>query len=290
MPEDVKSCPLCGNASSRFFDRRQFRELPVINRLCLGCGLVYQSPRMTTADAEAFYAREYRLLYEGDADPTSRNLAVQQARAGWLASFLQGRVTTVERHLDIGCSSGTLLLQFQGLFHCLSTGVEPGEGHRNQARQAGLQVFASLQELEQHQMEKFDLVSLVHVLEHLPDPGRYLTDLRRSILAQGGWLLLEVPNLYCHDSFEIAHLVSYTAHTLTQVLRKSGFEVVHFAQHGQPRSKLLPLYLTVLAQPAAGEPPAWQVVPEKNIGLKRRLGMLQRRLLERLVPKKAWIS
>lgn len=116
----------------------------------------------------------------------------------------------------------------------------------------------------------------------------YLIRLRETILLSGGGLLLEVPNLYAYDSFEVAHLVSYSPHTLTQAVEKAGFEIVKLEQHGRPRSALLPLYLTVLARPGSDPQRTFHLRPEKRVALKRRVGMLCRRVLERLSPKRAW--
>ena len=290
MPENVNHCPLCGDQRSRSFDQREFRGYAVTNRLCLNCGLVYQSPRMTENESSGFYAKEYRLLNEGNADPTARNLADQQERAASLYAFAQPVVGTVIRHLDIGCSSGLLLQRFQEACLGQAFGIEPGEEHRAYARNKGLTVYAALEELEKSEKTRFDLISLAHVLEHLPDPAGTLAHLREELLDPSGWILLEVPNLYAHDSFEVAHLVSYSRHTLMQTLQKAGFEVVKLEQHGRPRSKLLPLYLTALARPLSGVPRTWKVLPEKGVTLKRRAGLLLRRLLERLFPKQAWVE
>jgi hypothetical protein len=127
-----------------------------------------------------------------------------------------------------------------------------------------------------------------HVLEHLPDLVGFLTHLRESVLTLSGWLLLEVPNLYAHDSFEVAHLYAFSPHTLGEVLRRSGFEFVKFEKHGRPNSALLPLYITVLYRPAARPEPR-PVRPERGVALKRRLGMLRRRILSRLFPHRAWL-
>jgi hypothetical protein len=105
-------------------------------------------------------------------------------------------------------------------------------------------------------------------------------------LTRDGWLLLEVPNLYCHDSFEIAHLVSFSPHTLRQTVQKAGFEVVKLRAHGHPRSELLPLYLTLLACPGTS---AGVIQPEKNVARKRQLGMFRRRVTQKFFPKKAWL-
>ena len=288
MSEIVKSCPLCGGENSRHFDQRKFRGQMVINRICQGCGLVYQSPRMTEAESAAFYAEEYRLLYEGSTDPTARNVTVQRARAESLFTFARPLVEKVARHLDIGCSLGILLQRFAETYHCQPVGIEPGEAHRIRARKEGLTVYAALEELAKAGEGHFDLISMSHVLEHLPDPVGYLVHLRETLLTPDGWLLLEVPNLYAHDSFEVAHLLAFSPHTLREVLRKSGFSIVKFEQHGRPNSALIPLYLTALCRPVA-QTHLSAVRSEKWVGLKRRAGMLRRRILSGFFPKRAWL-
>lgn len=282
MPINLKKCPLCAASASRVFDRQMFRGHEVTNRLCDNCGLVYQSPRMTAAELDEFYAREYRQVYQGGEGPTQKDLFLQNGRADSLLHFLAGENVTPSHHLDIGCSSGILLQRIRDHFGCDVVGVEPGDAYRAYAQQQGLQVYPDLDALEGH----FDLISMAHVLEHIPDPVAYLSDLRMEHLSPSGWILVEVPNLYSHDSFEIAHTASFSAHTLRQVIQQAGFELVTLMRHGRPRSYLLPLYLTALAQPNGGKV---IISPERNVAMKRRLGMLWRRVIQRLFPQRAWV-
>ncbi len=289
MPESVIQCPLCGSGSSRPFDHREFHGHLVENRICQECGLVYQSPRMTESESAEFYAEEYRLLQEGSADPTSRNMAAQDKRARFLLEFTRPEIPVVSRHLDIGCSMGILLQHFQGNYHDQAVGVEPGEAHRLRARGNGITVYASLEEMEKTGEARFDLVSISHVLEHLADPVGYLIHLRQFLLAADGWLLVEVPNLYAHDSFEVAHLVAFSPRTLCETIRRSGFGIAKFEKHGRPTSALFPLFLTVLCRPVR-QPDLSPVRPEYGVAFKRRTGMLRRWLLERLLPGRAWLA
>ena len=290
MSEIVKNCPLCGGENSQHFDQRKFRGQVVVNRICQSCGLVFQSPRMAEAESAAFYAEEYRLLNEGSVDPTARNITAQSARAESLLAFTVPFVEKVSRHLDVGCSMGILLQRFAEEFQCKPVGIEPGEAHRARACNAGLAVHASLEELEKAGPGRFDLISMSHVLEHLPDPVGYLDHLREVLLDPKGWLLLEVPNLYAHDSFEVAHLVSYSAHTLLQTLKKAGFEIVKMERHGRPRSVLLPLYITLLARPKTTSSQPLDIQAEQQVPLKRQVGMVRRRILEKLMPTRAWLK
>ena len=288
MPDDLKQCPLCEDQHSNPFDQRTFRGQRVYNRICRTCGLVYQSPRMSAEELETFYERSYREVYQGDEGPTQKDLFVQNGRADALLDILDGCVISIDSYLDIGCSTGILLTRFQDHYQCRVVGVEPGEAYRAYAEAQGLTVYSSLDELEPPGT-RFDLISMAHVLEHLNDPVGYLANLRERHLATSGWLLLEVPNLYAHDSFEIAHLTAFSGHTLRQVLMKAGYDVVVLRKHGWPRSELLPLYITLLAQPRADAERQHIPKPEHNVALKRRLGMLRRRVVQKLFPRQAWV-
>ena len=287
MTELVSHCPLCGANDSAHFDQREFRGHPVTNIICRVCGLVYQSPRMTAAESQAFYEAEYRLLYQGQEGPNPKDVAVQSARAQVTLEYICQSMSSAARILDIGCSTGVLLQQFQSRLQARVYGVEPGNIYRQYAQALGLEVYASLDELRQAGIPRFNLVSMMHVLEHLPDPVDYLQKLRTQFLETGGWLLLEVPNLYAHDSFEVAHLISYSTHTLCQVVEKAGYRVDRLRSHGLPRSQLIPLYITLLAQ--ADNSVQYSFKPDRLVRFHRRYGFIRRRLAERISPQRAWI-
>lgn len=289
MSETVNECPLCRGINSQLFDKRAFGSRMVENQICLTCGFVYQSPRMTAAEAEAFYESEYRHLYQGSSDPNPKDLNIQALRAESLVSFLDDMSGEVKRVLDIGCSAGLLLQAFKRVFTCQVAGIEPGLAYREYAQRNGQTVYRSLVELESAGEASFDLVSMAHVLEHLPDPLSYLITVREQLLDEKGWLLLEVPNLYMHDSFEVAHLSAFSTNTLRQLVQKAGFEVVKFQKHGRPRSRLLPYYLTMLCRPA---PLKMEITirKERFVNLKRRSGLFERRMVSRIFPALAWSS
>jgi 2-polyprenyl-3-methyl-5-hydroxy-6-metoxy-1,4-benzoquinol methylase len=289
MPEEIRACPLCGHEDSLLFDRREHFGRLVSNRLCTRCGLIYQSPRMTAAEIEAHYAAEYRRTIQGREGPTRKDLDFQTLRAERLTAFLKKRVGRLERHLDIGCSAGIFLQRVQAAFRTQAVGVEPGEAYRRHACQAGLEVHARLEQVEADG-RRFDLISLIHVLEHLPDPVAYLIRLRESLLARGGWLLVEVPNVYIHTSFEYEHLYSFSRRTLTETLRKAGFRTAAVCIQGRPISPLFPFYITVLARPDERPPRPFRVRPERGAARKRLLGMVFQIFVTQRFPKRWWLS
>jgi SAM-dependent methyltransferase len=79
--------------------------------------------------------------------------------------------------------------------------------------------------------EKFDVVSYHHVLEHILDPVRELTN-ANALLSEGGLLCIVVPGLMnleqkyfgdLRDYLHIAHPCCFTRETLKFAARKSGF-------------------------------------------------------------------
>lgn len=273
----VQTCSLCEGRQFKRFDQRDYQGYEVTNWLCRRCGLVFMSPRMDEEELENFYSTEYRKIYQGEENPTPADLLVQQARSKHLIEVASAEFIHSKRHLDIGCSGGLLLEAMHEAFDCQSIGVEPGDAYRTYCLKRGLIVYRTLDELAEIKQESFDLVTMSHVLEHLTDPVGYLTTLRDRFMCTGGYLLVEVPNLYGHSCFEIAHNFSFSRHTLMDVLLKSGFAVMLLREHGAPRSKTRLLYLTVLAQSMANPIPLyriprrlpWIIVLRRKMGLSR---------------------
>lgn len=298
MSEIVKKCPLCGSEKTTLFDQRYFREVQVVNRICDHCGLVFQSPRMNPEELQAFYTQAYRQLYQDSEGPNQKDLRVQKARAGVLLAFSRPYIESVTNHLDIGCSAGLLLSEFQMVYNNESRGVEPGKAYRVYAQNQGLQVYESLEDIPLHDdlslqnqtslnQHRFDLISLAHVLEHIPEPAEYIATIKEQYLTSDGFLLIEVPNLYSHDCFEVAHMVSFSPHTLRETLQSAGFEIITMKTHGEPRSEILPLYITILAKPIVQNADK-QIQPESGVRFKRSVGLAKRQFKTRISPKRAW--
>jgi len=178
----------------------------------------------------------------------------------------------------------------RGVYGCESVGIEPAEVYRNYCAARGLSVLPDLDRLAEAGETRFDLVSLAHVLEHLADPIGYLAELRATWLQPGSKLLVEVPNLFGHTSLETPHLVCFHSGTLRRTLAVAGYRVIRLIRHGEPRSRLIPLYLTAIAEPAAGMVSRESVrFGAGGVRRRRRFGMAWHRLATRLAPRWAWL-
>ena len=111
------------------------------------------------------------------------------------------------------------------------TGVELSERRRRYAQSQGLRALAELTACE-----RFDFINCQQVLEHLPDPGRALSELRR-VLAPRGRLIVSAPHLsrlheLPHDYFR------YTPNGLRALLDRAGFTEAEVGTYGGPFSFL----------------------------------------------------
>lgn len=232
--QHVERCPCCARAQLRLFECFPHFGVPLRYRICRYCGLVFLSPRFSAAQLAGFYATTYREVIT-TTESDDKHLREHQRRAAHLTTFLRAHRGSVRTHLDIGCSTGALLSEVRERFGCrLSVGVEPT--HRYRARAAAN--FHVVDHLEKVGPPDggFELVTLSHVLEHLTDPLEYLRLLHRDYMAPHGHLLIEVPNLMGHSSFEISHQYCFYTKTLRNLLGRAGFEVVAMKVHSIPRS------------------------------------------------------
>lgn len=287
MTEKVSNCNVCGKTNFTHFNTTQFKGHQVVNVICEHCGFVFQSPRMTKSELNIFYTDQYRTMYQGDEGPSSADLNTQNARGKSLLKIISPIIKSIGIHLDIGSSAGELIKIVQNQYSNKGIGIEPGKAYRDFAIKQGVESFEEIDALPKNYRNNIDLISLGHVLEHLPEPIQYLENILRTLLKPNGYLLIEVPNLYFHDSFEVAHLSAFSPHSLKQSLRLAGFKIIHFKQHGNPRSKLFPLYLTVIATPATF--PDKNIISEKFVASKRHLTILIRKVLSKILPTLAWL-
>ena len=286
----VKQCPLCRCEQHHAFDERLSFGTPVRYVICDRCGFVFQPVDKLPEEMDNFYSVDYRLIYQGSEAPTTKDRLIQSARAAHLIGLLDKlHPASIHRAMDVGSSAGIFMLKLQEHYKCQVVGVEPGSAYRRQAQDLELVVYPSLEAMAAAETVRFDLISLVHVLEHLVDPLETLQKLRTEWLTPDGWLLLETPNLYAHDSLELAHLSAFSRHTLSEMVTQAGYKVVWCGSHGKPRSHLLRLYTTLLARhlpPGANLPP---LRPERMVSFQRQAGLAYRRIIEHLLPSLAWL-
>lgn len=129
------------------------------------------------------------------------------------------------RILDAGCGTGGNLGRYGRLGEAV--GVDPSPDAVRFCRDRGLASVheASVEELP-FEDDSFDLIASTDVLEHVPEEGRALRELRR-VAVPGGALLLTVPAymwMWTREDDDLRHQRRYTKRRLRQAVERAGWE------------------------------------------------------------------
>ncbi|MGG6461888.1 class I SAM-dependent methyltransferase [Solilutibacter silvestris] len=279
--ERVPSCPVCGAVERELLHSgltdRVFGVAPGQWDLwrCEACSSGYLDPRPTPSSVgrayEAYFthvAKDHRvvrrvgklrtLLHDLINGYQNHRYGLALEHAGiagrWLLPLLPSLRAAADaecRHLpplpasggrllDVGCGDGGFLaLARQGGWSV--EGIDFDEGGVAAARSRGLSVRLGGIDLFDNSDERFDVITISHVIEHVHDPLETLRCIYR-LLKPGGMLWLETPNInslgakrFGVDWFGLdppRHLVLFNRDSLSQALREVGFRSIRQAWRG----------------------------------------------------------
>ncbi|MHC1742598.1 MAG: class I SAM-dependent methyltransferase [Syntrophobacteraceae bacterium] len=225
-------CALCGRNDSK----------PVIREgrwqyfRCQWCGLVFLHPQPTLEYLDGHY-QEYLPEAPGEIDGWRRMMERVHQRTESLVATI---MSEPGRLLDVGCGYG-FFLDHMVRRGWNAKGIEISATARHYGRER-LRLDVSSRPLPRPDWgdATFDVVSLLYVIEHLPDPIAAVKEAHR-LLRPGGLLVLRWPHttpiarwlkpwasklrLYQAPS----HLFDFSPETITRLLSGIGFESVrHF--------------------------------------------------------------
>ncbi len=141
--------------------------------------------------------------------------------------------------IDVGCAGGAFV-EAARRFGYDARGLEPSRQLAESARARGLNVVQGTLDTRTS-MERYDLVTLWDVLEHVTDPLAMLTACR-AILNPQGILLVNYPDAGTWQArlagknfwwFLSVHLHYFDRHSIRVILEKAGFETISVRRHIQ---------------------------------------------------------
>ncbi len=235
-------CHICGGEDVCFIKKEDAWDVVQ----CKTCSFVYVTP----LPDEKFLYLHYQKYLPADknrieqwrtmmSDVFRRSLDAIEARYGLNRGTL----------LDIGCGYG-FFMELARQRGWRVYGVEPCAHARAYAVSKSLEVDSRNLFARAYKDEMFDVITLFYVLEHLPEPLRYLNEINRT-LKPGGLLLIRAPHttplvkvlkilgipnrLYDTPS----HVSDFSPRTIALALEKTGFNEIQTFPGGATRPHVL---------------------------------------------------
>ena len=234
-------CPVCEHPDcrekwrlgDRFFETTQ--ETFTLYE-CTGCGLLFQDASAVESRLAGFYPEGY-WWRPGDGvasrlEGRYRRWVVENDHLKTIREWFPGpRPVSL---LDIGCGSGLFVSLAAGAGFD-AAGLERSAEAVEAAHRKGVEsVICGDESLMIDQGREFDLVTLFHVLEHVPDPFKYLRRIQK-LLRKPGHLVVQVPSRSSLQARVFGrrwygldcprHLSNFTEYALLAVLGRAGFRI-----------------------------------------------------------------
>ncbi len=232
------ACVGCQSLDKKFFGKKNGYSI----YKCGKCTMLslYEKPKASAAvyDSEYFSggAKGFGYVnYDEDKEPMRESFK----------KYLQ----LIEKHsgkkgklVDVGAATGFFLVLAQEAGFEVS-GVEISDFAASIAREKGLNVITgTLDSLSTHPKESVDAMTLLDVIEHMPDPERDLR-IAHTLLTHGGVLVANTPNsgsLYARMMGMKWHLVVPPEHIhyfnkkgIVELFDRVGFDVIVVTQIGK---------------------------------------------------------
>lgn len=203
--------------------------------ICKNCGMSFLNPRWNQATYLDFYTNHYDKYFRPDS-----TVEVDPKKAPGNYFPIMNRIKELHiplkegfNLLDVGSGDGSKVIQMANEFkHINYYAIEPSEAYRKRIEERGIHFVSTdvNSDWDKDYKDTFDIIIMRHVLEHMLNPVEVLKKLR-AVLKETGVVYIAVPdslnikvNILTYF-FRVVHTYYFTRISLTNTLRKAGFEV-----------------------------------------------------------------
>lgn len=160
----------------------------------------------------------------------------------WKLKLIKSHITKQQNTiLDYGCGTGEFLKVCEKAGYNIY-GIDPNEEAIDLAKKKSNGIFTTNTKLNETDNEKYDMITLWHVLEHVPNLKETISELKR-ILKKDGILIIAVPNYKSFDAeyykeywagYDVPrHLWHFSSYSIKKLFSEVNMEV----------KKIKPMYL-----------------------------------------------
>lgn len=238
--EEVDVC-LCGSDYFLPISRVDRFSIQSPTKLCLKCGLILTSPRISASSISEYYETHYPSLLSSEKSADELQHLHSEAQGEKVHSYIReamaGRASL--KILDYGAGLGDVSSYIRERFMSLGVeveifAIESNSRFKQELLKQDISIISE-QDLDNHQ-GSFDLIILSHIIEHIHDFHILLRRLRQT-LNKAGRIYIEVPGvlsihkkenyMFSYTGYAIhAHLYNFSLASLCFHVVQQGFNVL----------------------------------------------------------------
>jgi len=202
--------------------------------ICPESGMIMQSPSPTIDEINTYYREVATYINPGREGKPSSIKTKDLSRLIHLCKDTIGFIP--ESVFQVGCSDGYTLKRFIDSGAIVAAGIDPSNASHALAKKLyNIETIIGPFEDYNDYSNKYDLLILTHVLEHLFNP---LDTLRKcnNMQNNGGWILIEVPLFDRIDCFPpglltLEHLNYFSEGTIIETATRSDYEPIFIGKY-----------------------------------------------------------
>lgn len=229
---DKKCCVCEGNVQNIDFNLdnsvssdAKLIKYSISHSFCEECGYIFINDS-NRVDYHKFYTNEYDFLLDGDVEPTIGDIKYSKYLVDFYSEFI--RENKKKTFFDIGGGKGNFINAVYDKFPELEyTALEPSKSFETLKKKSFIEELHNDFFDSNNFDKRYDFLSIIGVLEHVPDPKKFLLDIR-NIMNGSSYLLIEVPNFKNNksDLLTIDHLSKFTEESIKNLFNITGFDVI----------------------------------------------------------------
>lgn len=237
--KQINNCDLCGSSNFQTLYKKSIKnslpwsnfinqeEFPIIvsGTICKNCGWVFQNPSYTDTELDLLYnysdsnglSQEAKELADLNAKKRSQILY------DIVIKYFTGQTKKI---LDVGGRNGELMNAFDTRKYNISVlDMDAGEPINKEFEKIRIPFLKFETNI------KYDLITMLHVLEHTDSPTSFLKKAYK-LLNDNGLIYIEVPSelithLIVRHVGDHRHLGYFSSNVLTKFLESNGFDCIY---------------------------------------------------------------
>lgn len=206
----------------RVFEKK--RTFSIRLSMCLTCGFVFYKDILDFKEIAKFYEIEYR---HGEVEKSSKKRG-RKMEISKIFEFFEknvdfGKINSV---IDVGAGDFVVLEKIMKLYPSINfSAIDPSYPYSQYGNAKVLKLMVENFEVE----NKFDLILLVHILEHVASFENFMSKIEKMAVI-GGYIYVEVPfqigpGLFFNRAANTQHINYFTPISIRNLLLKYNFKI-----------------------------------------------------------------